>query len=400
MGNIFKNQLYGDLKPLDFNPENIFQNHSNWELLTDFETNVFSKLWTSGNVSYNKFIKWSGNKSLKLETGTDGSVVAETTNEKFIFNPQKNYFRLRINITNNPNNLTSIHRLLFVTHGNNFYKFNIPTEKLMQNQFVEIVCDRWETEGNPDPENITSFRIQFGADKGKKVKIFIDYLEILNPLFNNGVITLTFDDSKISHYSKIFDLMKIYGYKGVEGYCHSLSTMTDDQMKEMQDYGWDIVNHGWSHKGQKTYSESEVEYDILRMTLYLKENNFQGWNYFIAPGGQLVYYDLMSKYFIFSRGLGQTNGANSMPPVNQFLNCKTIISSTTVSEIKNIINDTIDRGEWLILLWHGLDGDGYEPWTATNFEEILQYISKCHTPVITFSDAWNIISGDYESVTI
>jgi hypothetical protein len=68
-----------------------------------------------------------------------------------------------------------------------------------------------------------------------------------------------------------------------------------------------------------------------------------------------------------------------------------IVNSTSVDEIKNLINNTIERGEWLILLWHGLDDDGYEPWPLSNFKEILNFIKIKDIQVITFTDAWNVI---------
>lgn len=80
-----------------------------------------------------------------------------------------------------------------------------------------------------------------------------------------------------------------------------------------------------------------------------------------------------------------------MPPTNSFLNCKMIINSTSLDEIKDLINNTIERGEWLVLLWHGLDNDGYEPWPSTYFKEILNFIKIKNIQVITFTDAWNVI---------
>ena len=389
-GNTFVNNLYPNIKSLQFDTQDILHNHSNWRLLTDFENDSeWDNPGGTGTVSLSN-IRFSGNKSLKI-TSNGGSCYVRTVDEKFKFDPRTNRFRAKIRV-NDVNVLGSLNRILFMTDKNNFYKFKIDLSPIINNNsWEEILFDRWITEGNPNPENITQVWFQFNSVKGKNFSVYIDTLEVLSPIFKKGVITLTFDDNTKSHYTKIFPLMKEFGYAGVEGYSHRFTEMNETQIKKLQAEGWDIVNHGWSHKSQKNYTKAEIEEDILLMANYMKNKGFDGYNYYIAPGGYLVYYDLMEKFNIFSRGLG--SGHQTIPPTSCFITAFSVISNTTISSLINKIDDAIERGEWLILLFHGLDGNGYQPWTSDNFSALLNYISEKDLTVITFTEAWKTITN-------
>jgi peptidoglycan/xylan/chitin deacetylase (PgdA/CDA1 family) len=381
------------ISPLDIDQEKILHDHKNWQVLTDFEEEHFFIEEETGIMSYDNSVVISGNRSIFIDIPTSETIVVSTKNSNYCFDPRKHTFRISIYLDSNPDNLGYVNSIYFKTNNDSYYIFDIPVDDLKKNEWVEVVCNRWYQVGNPNPNIISSFQVHFSAQDENHVKLYLDKLEILNPIFKEGAITLTFDDAQISHFTKIFSLMKQYNFRGVEGFTHSFYDMTDIQLKEMQNYGWDIVNHGWNHIKQTANSKDDIEYDILRMMMYLKDKDFNGWRYFIAPYGEMFYYDLMSSYCIFSRGLYYTNneGANMIPPTNSFLNCKMIVNSTSVDEIKNLINNTIERGEWLILLWHGLDDDGYEPWPLSNFKEILNFIKIKDIQVITFTDAWNVI---------
>ena len=386
--NKFINRLYPNIQPLEFDSSYIIHNHPNWRMYCDFEDNYWSKIGFDGLVSYS-IVNWSGGKSLNLTTGLGTTVQACATYNEFCFDPRKNRFRGMLNCSD-PSNLATYRILFFAPDVNNFYKFEFnDVTSIPANTWTEIISNRWLTEGNPDSENITEVWIQFSAKVGENITVFIDHLGILDQIFENGLITFTFDDNQISHYTKAYTLMKKYGYNGVEAYCHSFSGMSEDQMKEMQEAGWDICNHGWEHLVQQMYSEAEIEQDALKMASYLKTNGFNGYRYYIAPGGHLVYEDLMKKYFIFSRRVG---GKDTMPSNDCIIGCTSIESTTSLADAMKWVNDTMERGEWLILMSHGLDGDGYEPWTSENFSTLLDYINQRGVPVMTFTDAWKAIN--------
>ncbi|MHA1492352.1 MAG: polysaccharide deacetylase family protein [Promethearchaeota archaeon] len=392
-GNVIINRLFSNIERLEFSPDDILHNHSYWRILTDFEEEEFLIHEFDEEVAYTADEYWSGNWSLRIKTPLGSTAFAKTTNKKFCFDPRKNHFRARIKI-DNPENISNISRAIFICSDYSLYKVHINVRDLKPNEWGEIYFNRWSTEKNPNPQDIVSFGFQFKSKSNTQVTIFIDKLEILEPIFENGLITFTFDDNAISHYTKIFPLMKNYGYKGVEAYCHSFSGMTEAQMKEMQELGWDICVHGWEHLPQNRYTEAEIEQDALRMASCLKSNGFDGYRYYVAPGGYLVYEELMKEYFIFSRRVG---GKSTFPPENSIIGCSSIKSETTLNETIDWINDTMERGEWLILLVHGLDGNGYEPWTSDNFSALLSYINEKDLPekdlpVMNFSEAWKAIT--------
>lgn len=288
--------------PLDFNQEKILHDHKNWKILTDFEEEHFFIEEETGILSYDSSVVISGNKSIFIDIPIDETVVVSTKNSNYCFDPRKHQFRLSVYLDSTLDTLGYVNNICFKTNNNSFYIFDIPTDGLIQNEWVEIVCNRWYQVGHPDPYVISSFQFHFSAQTEYNVKLYLDKLEILNPIFKEGAVTLTFDDAQISHFTKIFSLMKQYNFRGVEGFTHSFYDLTDIQLKEMQNYGWDIVNHGWDHIKQTANSKDDIEYDILRMMMYLKDKDFDGWQYFIAPYGEMFYYDLMSSYCIFSRG--------------------------------------------------------------------------------------------------
>jgi peptidoglycan/xylan/chitin deacetylase (PgdA/CDA1 family) len=209
------------------------------------------------------------------------------------------------------------------------------------------------------------------------------------PVFENGVVVLRFDDNCDSHYD-IYQIMKEYDYRGVEAV---VATWVEDnggiglsieQLKEMQDYGWDICNHGYEHKTQNSHSYEEIEEDIIKNRDWLEKNGFNGSNFYVTPGNYLAYKNLTEKYCDLI--LTYSDKYEAYPFIDNVIGCYVIISNTTVTDIKTVIDEAYYRGKCVVLLNHGIDGDGWEPMTSENFIEVLDYIKLLEIPVKTFSE--------------
>ena len=100
-------------------------------------------------------------------------------------------------------------------------------------------------------------------------------IQVGNPLYSCGMrpaISIGCDDGLLSQYTELFPLMEEYGLKGTisiaKDYLGTTGYMTEAQVTEMYDAGWDVVVHG--ENGHNTFgSLAALEADIEMNRAYV-----------------------------------------------------------------------------------------------------------------------------------
>lgn len=277
--------------------------------------------------------------------------------------------------------------------GGDLFKYTVSTSDF-STDWVTITLDIGGVDGNPDYEGIIKyFMIQFGSSS-EAYTVYIDNLQFAIPMFNNGLISFRLDDRDNSHYD-MFKLMKKYGYAGVEACVPSWDDgLSVSELQEMQEYGWDIVNHGYEHDVQSGHTYDEIRTDLLLGKQWLIENGFNGYDFYVGPGNQYDYYNLTQ---IYQNGFwSDTTGSGNLPLVSP--THVSITSDLSLEDAKSYVDES-KGGKWVIFLIHGLDGSGYSPWTSENFSALLDYIYDEGVPVKTFSQIEKMLSSYSKTVT-
>ena len=115
-----------------------------------------------------------------------------------------------------------------------------------------------------------------------------DYLLYGSPLPAKPVM-ISFDDTRLDHYTVAFAELNRYGFKGVffimtvslnrPGY------MTKEQVKQLADEGHVIGLHTWNHKNVKTFTEEDWSIQVTKPRDQLKAITGNPIDYFAYPFG-------------------------------------------------------------------------------------------------------------------
>lgn len=311
------------------------------------------------------------------------------------------------------------------------YKFSTSKDNLKDGIYVDLTCDSGDCSGNvvtlPD--------------------IMLDKFEAVETL-PVPFITFRFDDNYQGTYANAKPILDEFGWKGVfavatqkettEGYDFCLDCGRDnfvsyDEVRKMQDDGWDIAAHGFHHfalgdllwtglpdtnveKNKTNFYTcynlpcTEEEFSMARMILE-SEGLMKGARFWVWPFGQTnaisdIALRLIPKYYALGSWCNPKAPAG-IPLTNRYTLPIADMSrgSTEVEHlawVKKQIDATCGYGGWLTLLFHYIylpedranHGIGH---TTTFLKNVCDYIkmkqqNSSHPPVVvTFSDIFDTV---------
>lgn len=216
-------------------------------------------------------------------------------------------------------------------------------------------------------------------------------------------ITLRFDDGTISQYTHAFKYMKEFNMPGTI-YVIGSKLTTQSYVKiqnciEMQDCGWEIGYHSWSHNKDwiddpKTYYKETDVNSLLSKGLRIETFSLP----YSVHNREVISY--LSNY----KGIVgiPTHVGNSMNriPDNKLFTSYTITNSTKYKTILDRIMQAIEANEYLILLFHKIEKSVEKTnlWSIPlkRFKKIIRALDALQkrglVQVLTFSNAIDFIA--------
>src|SRR5699024_9096210 len=188
------------------------------------------------------------------------------------------------------------------------------------------------------------------------------------------MITITDDDSDQGFYSILFELAKEYGIpmtsaiitNGAMGFPGGKPHEKEpgakmkysfEQAMEMRESGLiEFISHTHDHKDLTKIPNREIREDFEKSRNFMKK---WGFNYrgLVYPFGN--YNDrvlsVAKEFFDYSPGALGSTVFNSMvvtPPINNYTLPRQNINKASLEEIKGLIDETVEKNGWLILLGH------------------------------------------------
>ena len=225
-----------------------------------------------------------------------------------------------------------------------------------------------------------------------------------------GACSFTFDDNlktQLSHFvPKFRDLgftgtvFLVTGDWGIRAIYESYS-----QYAELVDSGWEIGSHTVRHPSLTDLNDSSLESELANSRATL-ETLFD-----LPPGMTLAYpftasdtrvRNMAAQYYIAARaGGGRTISPDmskwSLEGYEQF-NLPSYgwtASQHDLNSMNSAIDNAISRGEWIVEMIHGTNGDGWEPpaWESV-YEPHFDYIKSRENDlwICTFGDVYRYIA--------
>lgn len=100
------------------------------------------------------------------------------------------------------------------------------------------------------------------------------------------VVTLSFDDSLISHYTEALPYMRNRGLVGTESVLSTSSGLTVTQLLELQTSGWAMANHSNSNTDYTTLTQAQILANLEACNLFMTQTKLSyGAKQIVYPGG-------------------------------------------------------------------------------------------------------------------
>lgn len=280
----------------------------------------------------------------------------------------------------------------------NYYVCNlVPLISENNNSLIINQKDCLIGSGIPKWDKISTIKISIETKDNTKSNIIINEISTYNAY---PMCSIWFDDGWASTYSQAFPAMKERDFKGIlsiisshinyESYCKDL------ELDTMYEYGWNFVNHTYSHKNLTELQTAEVEYEIASCLEYLQSHGYtRASNHFVPPycATNDSVDNVIKNYAISSRPGWEEY--NYLPIVDPYYLCfKEVTNETTPEMVYDWISEAIEYDLWLILLFHSIESPADTPYKydVQNFNNIIEYLyeNRLKIEVVTLSQIFDI----------
>ncbi len=213
-------------------------------------------------------------------------------------------------------------------------------------------------------------------------------LEIGN--FEEGMITLNFDDGYSTSYTELQPLLLKYKINAthfvVTDYLGYQRYLDIDQLKKISKNKDEIQSHTKTHARLTSLSLPLMAEEILGAKKKLKSLGFNTtvFNYPYGSVNNLVRAETINATYIGARST--LRGFNTKNTDPYMLRDQYVESNVSLGTLKDYIDYAVKSKTWLILEFHDIDDDGGGSLDKKALEEILSYIKLKKIKVINMND--------------
>jgi peptidoglycan/xylan/chitin deacetylase (PgdA/CDA1 family) len=209
---------------------------------------------------------------------------------------------------------------------------------------------------------------------------------------NQPMLAVVFDDGWQTQYSAAKPVMDQYAIPGtayvIWNAVGTAQYMTQSQIDDMHDTGWDIGGHGATNL--TTLTPLQVESDLQNMKLYLNQRGYRGAENYAMPNGAYNSSTLpvVQKYFATQRTIDSlSNTSNYINPnrVSAFSPSQFTSTSTLYARV----DAAMANNDFVVITFHNivdtpaLDTD----FSTEKFRQFMAYVASSTIKTVTMSAA-------------
>jgi len=215
-----------------------------------------------------------------------------------------------------------------------------------------------------------------------------------------GMISLDFDDGWLSSYRNAIPILNQFGFKSTQfifsdafNYPAESGYVNASQVLDMQAMGHEIGSHTRTHP-DLTLPGVDLISEIAGSMQDLKNIGVSNVLSFAYPfGGTNNNVKAVVKNAGYTSARGVEFGLNDKTSDRYQLSVKSMESSISFEEAKLWIDEAVLDKNWLILVFHQVDGSGLQySTTPDKFQQIVNYIASSGIKVVTNSEGAGILS--------
>jgi peptidoglycan/xylan/chitin deacetylase (PgdA/CDA1 family) len=350
-----------------------------------------------------------GSKSIKWITTEASKIVRGDWVTNFNLS-EYSAFRVKCYI-DIPANLTQINFYFGNTALTAYYHFGLVhaggSIGFLQQGWNDIVFNLYKADvtGSPSWSTIQNIRITANSSASGPISINFNEMTFLKNNIRGGIVIFSFDDGYQNIYYNAKPIFDKYNYAATEFVIGSLSGVTPymfpAHLHILQDAGWDIGSHTWTHANMLTNTNAQNEIEMQTMQAWLRGNGFRAWDIFAYPYG---YYNDSVKSIVQKYARCARKVQSYFSPVQPYplafnpyeIPAMALDSSMSISGATGYVNNLVTYGGVLLFYGHNISGtSGVSTWSSTDLDTLLAWIkSKNSLRVMTFSEYLNSLVTD------
>ena len=273
-----------------------------------------------------------------------------------------------------------------------------------------------------DWNHTAKLRLNFLSKPGTQATIWFAPIQWVR---TRAAITFTFDDGRSGCHDHAMPIMATYGWGSTlyavteavdrkkfdfSGGGTLLDPMTLDQLKGLQDAGWDVASHCATHPDMTKLTAEQKRIELETSKQWLLKNGFDtGARFFATPYGKRdpetqelasrLYENLRDASASPTLGFETPLNLNGLASTRYSLRFQELPSEgrATMRQFQSWVDTAIAGGTWLIIVGHTVDKpDG---WLDPNlFRRFLKYLDdrRGEIDVLTMSQYWDRRNRDLQ----
>ncbi|UMZ75466.1 polysaccharide deacetylase family protein [Natranaerofaba carboxydovora] len=213
-----------------------------------------------------------------------------------------------------------------------------------------------------------------------------------NKLLEGGGLIFTFDDGCSTDYEVVYPILK---EKGLEAVTYISPIFIEDEMdgfmdweqvKALDEAGWDIEDHTYSHVNLEELTKEEINKEMQKINDIFEKKGLDTPKHHALPYGE--YNETAKEVVLTYRDTVRTaeNNLNSYPLEDDILDAVDMgIHSEEV--LKGFIDRAVLENKVLIFFTHDVQENPYDYGITTEkFESVLEYAIEKEINILTLSE--------------
>lgn len=286
--------------------------------------------------------------------------------------------------------------------GSNSYVFPLTVNNCLDNNWFLFTFHPMEHRkwNNPDWSDIRSVRFIPQLSQSENISVYVSSIFQIPNTRSRGAIMIDFDDGIASVTEAYRYTTGEYGYRGncfINGkYIDERrpTQVTPEMLLRMQDDGWVIGNHTWTHTNWRGEPYEKQREHLIRNMEWMTRQGFWFGNQVYACTNYSMdynmYHNLRSLGFKTIRAVyNNGRGGYITPAITRIPYCQPIPSN----EINNTVSletwqahlqDVQDNKALAVNVFHGIGGSGST--STEHFRALIDEIQNYDIDVITYAD--------------
>lgn len=208
-----------------------------------------------------------------------------------------------------------------------------------------------------------------------------------------GILSFHFDDAHLSHYQQAFPIFQKAGVPGCVACIAGGSPLSFQQLREMQEAGWEILSHAVRHIKMNEPLPEEVALREIEESKAILEGEGLQIRQFVTP--MSACHDSMGPRLAKNYDAAFTRYTDSLRlpvedlviprPANRYALNRCSMAGKTMEELKAYVDYVFENDRWLVFYDHDLGVKNNI--TAEKLEELLAYSLQKGVRIMTSSQA-------------